>query len=580
MQNITFIRNWIILQIALAGTALATTPAVAQETAQNIIPRLPPRPELEPRPPEELPSPEELLERPLPTPPQPQIEPGLSTIIVSGFEIVGNTAFSEAELQKVLEKFANRPITFAELLQVEAVITQLYIDNGYLNSGASISPQTLETGTVTVRITEGSLAQINVTVDGRLNPGYVRSRLAIGGRDPLNVNHLQEALQLLQIDPLIENIRAELSQGTRRELWTLDVEVKVAPAFEPQIIADNSRNPSVGSFQREAQLYHGNLLGLGDKISIAYNNTDGSDGYEGSYSLPINGRNGTIDFLYRSVDSDIIEPPFSDLDIKSNSRSYELTYRQPVVRRARVGSGSIRELALGLSATRRESDTTLLGERFPLSLGANSRGETRISAVRFFQEWTQRTSREVLAARSQFSLGVGALDATINKDEPDSRFFAWRGQGLWLRQLGPDANLVLRSDIQLATIDLVPLEQFGLGGIRSVRGYRQDALLADNGVFASAELFLPVWRVPQKDMVLSFIPFVDVGTVWNSGRKNPDDTTLLSLGVGLQWQIAEKLRVRLDWGIPLIDINQNQRERTWQENGLYFSIELNPFSNR
>jgi len=577
VQNITFIRNWLILPIALAGTVLAATPALAQPTAQNIIPRLPPRRELEPRP-EELPPPEDLLRTPLPTPPQPQIEPGLRTIVVPGFEIVGNTAFSEEQLQDLLAQFANRPITFAELLQVEAVITQLYIDNGYLNSGASISPQALETGTVRVRITEGSLAPINVTVDGRLNPGYVRSRLAIGGRKPLNVNRLQEALQLLQIDPLIESIKAELSQGTRRSLWTLDVEVKVAPAFEPQIIADNSRNPSVGSFQREAQLYHGNLLGQGDRISIAYKNTDGSDGYEGSYSLPINGRNGTLSVLYRSVDSDIIEPPFDDLDIKSNSRSYELTYRQPVVRRASLGS--VRELALGLSATRRESDTTLLGERFPLSLGANSRGETRISALRFFQEWTQRTRREVLAARSQFSLGVGALDATINKDEPDSRFFAWRGQGLWLRQLGPDTNLVIRSDMQLATIDLVPLEQFGVGGIRSVRGYRQDALLADNGIFASAELFLPVWRVPQKEMVLSFIPFVDVGTVWNSGRENPEDTTLLSLGVGLQWQIAEKLRIRLDWGIPLIDIDQNQRERTWQENGLYFSIELNPFSNR
>jgi len=577
VQNTTFIRHWLILPIALAGTVLAATPAAGQQTAQNIIPRLPPRRELEPRP-EELPSPEDLLRTPLPTPPQTQIEPGLRTIVVPGFEIVGNTAFSKEDLEKELEEFTNRPITFAELLQVEAVITQMYIDKGYLNSGAVIPPQKLGTDTVTIIIKEGSLAEINVTVDGRLNPGYVRSRLAIGGRKPLNVNRLQEALQLLRIDPLIESIRAELSQGTRRDLWTLDVEVKVAPAFEPQIIADNSRNPSVGSFQREAQIYHGNLLGQGDRISIAYKNTDGSDGYEGSYSVPINARNGTLSVLYRSVDSDIIEPPFDDLDIKSNSRSYELTYRQPVVRRA--SSGSIRELALGLSATRRESDTTLLGERFPLSPGANSRGETRISAVRFFQEWTQRTRREVLAARSQFSLGVGALDATINKDEPDSRFFAWRGQGLWLRELGPDTNLVIRSDMQLATIDLVPLEQFGVGGIRSVRGYRQDALLADNGIFASAELFLPVWRVHQKDMVLSFIPFVDVGTVWNSGRKNPSDTTLLSLGVGLQWQIAEKLRVRLDWGIPLIDIDQNQRKRTWQENGVYFSIELNPFSNR
>ena len=42
-----------------------------------------------------------------------------------------------------------------------------------------------------------------------------------------------------------------------------------------------------------------------------------------------------------------------------------------------------------------------------------------------------------------------------------------------------EALFVVRSDVQFATTDLVPLEQFGLGGLRSVRGYRQDALLAE-----------------------------------------------------------------------------------------------------
>jgi hemolysin activation/secretion protein len=47
-----------------------------------------------------------------------------------------------------------------------------------------------------------------------------------------------------------------------------------------------------------------------------------------------------------------------------------------------------------------------------LSPGADEEGRTRISAIQFFQDWTKRNSREVIAARSQFSLGVGALDAT------------------------------------------------------------------------------------------------------------------------------------------------------------------------
>lgn len=140
---------------------------------------------------------------------------------------------------------------------------------------------------------------------------------------------------------------------------------------------------------------------------------------------------------------------------------------------------------------RTESETSLLDTPFPLSAGADDQGRTRISAVRFFQEWSQRSNTEVLFARSQFSLGIGALNATINKDAPDSRFFAWRGQTAWLRRLG-DTTLVLRADLQLADRPLVPLEQFSLGGVATVRGYRQDALLSDNGFLASAELRIPI----------------------------------------------------------------------------------------
>jgi hemolysin activation/secretion protein len=105
------------------------------------------------------------------------------------------------------------------------------------------------------------------------------------------------------------------------------------------------------------------------------------------------------------------------------------------------------------------------------------------SALRFFQEWTKRTSREVLAARSQFSLGIGLLNATINDEPPDSRFFSCGGRFQWVRLLAADTLLLLRGDVQLADRALVPLEQIGLGGQDTIRGYRQDVLLTDNGAF-------------------------------------------------------------------------------------------------
>jgi len=84
---------------------------------------------------------------------------------------------------------------------------------------------------------------------------------------------------------------------------------------------------------------------------------------------------------------------------------------------------------------------------YPLSQGADEQGRTRISALRFFQEWTQRDTRQVIAARSQFNLGVGAFDATVNAEQPDSRFFSWQGQAPWVRAIAPETLLLLRGNV-------------------------------------------------------------------------------------------------------------------------------------
>jgi len=538
----------------------------------EIPPQPPSRTPIEPPAPELLPPPEELLQSPPPTPITPEPGPGKvpESITVDRFEFEGNTAFSDEELAKVTERFTKRPISFAELFQARSAVTQLYIEQGYITSGALIPPQTLEGGVVKIQVVEGGLEAINVSGTRRLNPNYVRSRIAVATSKPLNQKRLLEALQLLQLNPLIQNLSAELAAGTQPGLSLLEVRVTEAKTFNTQLVLDNNRSPSIGTFQRQVQLTEANLLGLGDGLSVGYNNTEGSNGVDIGYTLPINRRNGTLSFNYGITLSDVIEPPFDRIDIEANSRYYELTLRQPLLQTP------TQEFALGLTATRQESKTTLLDIPIALSPGADEQGRTRISALRFFQEWTKRTSREVLAARSQFSLGIGLLNATINDESPDSRFFSWRGQVQWVRLLAADTLLLLRGDVQLADRALVPLEQIGLGGQDTIRGYRQDVLLTDNGALASAELRVPVLRLPKLNTLVQLAPFIDVGTAWNqSGRPDPDPSVLASIGLGLRLQVSRRLTVRLDYGIPLVSVSSSKR--TWQENGFYFSIVGNPF---
>ncbi|MEH2250146.1 ShlB/FhaC/HecB family hemolysin secretion/activation protein [Nostoc sp.] len=533
-----------------------------------------PSPLPSPEPPQPLPPPAELFPPSAPTPTLEQPFPSNSpqTIVVDRFEVVGSTVFSAKELAQATAEFTKRPISLTELFQARSKITDLYVKNGYITSGALIPPQTIQSGVIKIQVVEGKLENIQVTGTRRLNPNYVRSRLAIATSPPLNRQRLLEALQLLQLNPLIQNVSAELSAGSRTGESLLEVKISEAKTFSSQIVLDNGRSPSVGSFRRRLQLSEANLLGLGDALGVAYTNTDGSNSIDASYTLPLNPKNGTLTFYYGTTWSNVIEPPFDVLDIQSASRYYELTFRQPIIQTP------TQEFALGLTASRRESEASYIDiDRLPFpGLGADDQGRTRVSALRFFQEWTSRNSREVIALRSQFSLGIDVLNATINQNPPDSRFFAWQGQAQWARLLAPETLLLLRLNTQLASRALLPIEQFGLGGQDSIRGYRQDYLLTDNGTFVSAEVQVPILRLPQINSTLQVIPFVDFGVGWNSSdRENPDPNTLAAVGLGLRWSQGDRFTVRLDWGIPLVSVNSN--ERTLQENGLYFSLFYNPF---
>ena len=498
---------------------------------------------------------------------------------VNEFQLEGNTVLEAEEVDPVFAQYRDRPITFADLLELETELTQLYTERGYINSGVIIpAEQNITQGTVKLQAVEGRIDEIRVNVDGRLEESYIRSRLARGAKTPLNIEQLQEALQLLQLNPLVESINAELSVGRSRERWMLDVGVNQGDAFNPVLFVNNNRTPSVGSFQRGIELNHDNVSGYADRFSFVFRDTDGSDDFDASYSVPVNSLDGTVGLRYRYVDSNIIEGNFEIVDIESQTDELELTLRQPIL--LEYNSESTQELALGLEFSRQTNEVTVDGQPFPdLSPGANADGETRISALRFFQDWTRRSRRDVIAARSQLSAGIDAFNATIDDSLPaDAEFIAWRGQVQWLRQLNPDSdlNLLLQSDIQLSSDDLVPLERFSLGGSQSVRGYRQDALLGDSGVFASAELRIPVYRWSNNRNSLAAIPFVDFGTTWsNSDTRIQEEDTVVSLGVGMRLDLIDTLSARIDYGIPLIEVNDS--DDTLQEQGVYFSLEYFPF---
>jgi len=335
---------------------------------------LPPLPTI-PETPEPLP---QLTQPQQEIPNEPAINLG-AKVKIKEIEVRGSTVFSQTEIEAVIAPFIGKEATFEEILQIRTVITNLYLDNGYSTSGAFLPPQDLTNGKITIQVVEGAIEDIKVEVKGRLTENYIRKRLALAAETPINIRRIEEALQLLQIDPLIERVQAELTQGTAPGLSVLNVKVEVGQPLNLGIGIANLDNPSIGSLGGNIDLSYGSVLGLRDTFTGAYRKTEGLDHYEFTYAIPVTAQNGKLNLRWTNDDSKIIEEPFSELDITSSATTFSVGYSQPIIQKPN------REFTLALFLDLRESQTYLLGEPFSFSLGPEN-GKSRLTVVRFSQE--------------------------------------------------------------------------------------------------------------------------------------------------------------------------------------------------
>ena len=215
---------------------------------------------------------------PLEAPPTQVDEPPLSKrerVFVRRFELSGNTVFTAEELAAVTAPYENRTLTAEELQEARRQLTLYYVERGYLNSGAVIPDQKVEDGVVGIRIVEGRLSEVEVTGNTHLRAGYVRNRLRPEPDAPLNVQELQERLQILQQNPLVEQLQAELAPGVQPGESVLRLGIREARPYEIGLALANNNPPSVGATRAYLYGLDRNLTGVGDSLGLSYGHSSG-----------------------------------------------------------------------------------------------------------------------------------------------------------------------------------------------------------------------------------------------------------------------------------------------------------------
>ena len=487
-------------------------------------------------------------------------------VYVKEINITGNTVLSSEELEELMSPYVNRNIHTSELQTLRQALTLYYINKGYINSGVVIPDQQVSNGVIELQVIEGTLNQINITGNQHLKSSYIQNRLMLGAEPPLNINKLQQTILILQQNPLIKKIHTELKPGSLPGQSVLETKLEEAKAYSIRVGANNHRPPSIGAERVELEVTHRNVTGYGDKLNIRYGSTKGLDDFGVQYDIPINAHDTTIGLFYDKGDSSVTEDPFDSLDIKSKSETTGIRISHPFYRTPNS------EFRMGLSLEHRESKTFLLGLPFSFTTGAID-GESAVSVLRFSQEWTDRSQQRVIAIRSTFNIGLDAFDASVNHDTEDGKFASWLGQFQWAQRIGHQGKqIVFRVDTQLANDPLLPLEQFSVGGMSTVRGYRENQLVRDNGFVASIEYRMPIFNTLFGKNKLQLAGFLDFGRSWNRERATATPEDISSAGIGFRWSPTTNIYGDIYWGKQLRTVTNPDNDL--QDDGIHFQFQV------
>ena len=187
-----------------------------------------------------------------------------------------------------------------------------------------------------------------------------------------------------------------------------------------------------------------------------------------------------------------------------------------------------------------------------------------------------RGQEDALSLRSTFSVGVPVFDYTTNRDNlPGGEFISWLGQAQYVRAI-PHTSMqaVVRAAGQLSSRPLLTIEQFAVGGVETVRGYRENQVVKDQGIVGSFELRIPIVRGTDGSAdVLTFVPFYDIGYAVNHNR-DPGEF-IDSAGVGLLFNPNRHVSAAVYYGVPFRNIDTSHHDP--QDYGFHFSLLLQAF---
>lgn len=452
--------------------------------------------------------------------------------------IEGAKLMPEAMRQKLAKPYIGKCMTAHDIELLLGSITQYYMDKGYIAARAYIQMQDLATGILRILVVEGVVEKLMLDGEKTNSSVFLPSAFPFLEGKPLNLRDIEQGLD--QVNRLTSNnATMEIKPGEKAGGTIVLIHNQPSRRLRTNLTYDNFGGTATGEEQLGLNVSLDNPMGLNDALSVTHRRSTDAD-FNGIhsrsnsflYSVPV----GYLTFNASHTWSDYattIHPPGGDLVSNGYSKNTSLSSEYVAYR------DKSSRLAITGTLTAKSSENYLAGQL----LGVSSR---TLSTFDLGTSWNTRLLDGVLGLNLNHVWGLRMFNALQDPSDlpdfaPHAQFRKWTAGASWMKpfQIGKQ-NFTFSTAIngQVGVDVLYGSEQFSIGSLYSVRGYRNTSIAGDTGYYWRNDLAAP-FQVQAGSMPMNIKPYIAYDFGYIKDRNAEIGGHLTGMIVGVTASIAK-----------------------------------------
>lgn len=475
------------------------------------------------------------------------------TFVVSEFKVEGPVLIPRAEIEKMLALYANRPLTFSDLREATVKVEKLHADAGFEVVRAIIPEQDLTPGgTLTIQIVDARLDAVKVNGNEHFSSDQIRRSLVVLSPGALiNTMDMDKNLRVLNDNPAI-SARVTLEPSDKPALVDAQVKVQDQNPLGAYVTFDNTGTQATGRYRLGLVVIDNNVFGLGHMLSAQTVTSPGRwsdvEVYGLNYRIPFFAQNGILDLTYNdsNVNAGTFSVGSSSLNVQGAGTTAGIKWTQFLNRLSGM------DQRLFFSFDHKQFTSQVLLNNSGSSLTPDLQSDPYTIGYSLLDQRNALSRQLQLTYSKNYVMGGQNSTAQYAKSNSQSKadFDVLRLNSSWSDQIFSRFRFTAALDGQYSSYSLISGEQFGAGGVYSVRGFEERAVSGDSGLRESFELLSPNVLSDKSPYLkrLQYAAFVEGAQLRSNAvtPPTPSETRILSAGVGLRFALTARDQVRLD----------------------------------